>query len=140
MSRTARHRHSLSEISLLPRRFFRTSSPRCPTGMMSSVIDTARETRCVYPGFPRWNSLTQTSPLRNFADFTRGFRRYAGKLMHKVRKVFISRFLELPEISNSCSPSLLNNYQITSREWTSQGGRRRLEHCNVKLIRLLARP
>jgi len=45
------------------------------------------------------------------------------KLMHKVYKVFISRFLVLLEISNSCSPSLLNKYEITFREWTSQGGR-----------------
>jgi len=40
----------------------------------------AREARCVYPGFSRtlWNSLTQTSSLRNFADFMRGFRCYVG--------------------------------------------------------------
>jgi len=60
--------------------------------------------------------------------------------MHKAHNVFISRFLLFFEISNSCSPSLLNKYQITFREWTSQGWRRRLEHCNAILIRLLARP
>lgn len=98
-------------------------SPRRPIGIMSSVIDTARENRYVYPGFSltRWNSLTQTSRLWNFADFTRRFRLLRGKLTHKVHKIFISRFLVLPKISNSCSPSLLNKYQITFREWMSQG-------------------
>lgn len=127
---------------LLPRRFFRTLSPRRPTGIMSSVIDTARETRRVYPGFSRarWNFSYANIAIWKFRRLYARISLLRGKSMHKVHEVLISRFLVLLKISNSYSPSLLNKYQITFREWTSQGGRRRLERCNAKLIRLLARP
>jgi len=143
MSRTARHRHSLfGNLASIPVVFSFAFYHRDVLSELCLLLLIRRERGPLR--LPRFLSYALEFPYANIitSKFCRLYARISllrGKLMHKVYNVFISRFLVFLKISNSCSPSLLNKNQITFREWTPQGWRRRLEHWNAILIRLPAR-
>lgn len=114
MSRTARHRHSLSEISLL---HFTTAS-------YNYVL---RKTRCVYPGFFR--TATPSRKRRHF------------EILLTLRAIPLLLW-SVKYIKSSSRVSCKLRQFVLARELFVSGRRKEdsSEHRNAKLIGLLARP